>query len=141
MRRALLTLALSLFLVPFSASALAPLAVPGEAAPGAHATVTIVASCGGPGPACTFTPAVATIKPGDTVVWRIANLCHSVTAGLDNDAEAAEFLVPGFNAFDSGMRCSGTTFSHTFDQAGVAKYYCNVGLHRAVGMQGLVVVA
>lgn len=140
MRRALLTLALALSLVPFSASALAPLALPGDAAPGAHATVTITAACAGPGPACTFSPAVATVKPGDTVVWVFANVCHSATAGLDNDAEAAEFLVPGFNDFDSGMRCGGT-FSHTFQQAGVAKYYCNVGLHRAAGMQGLVVVA
>jgi plastocyanin len=131
--RPMLALAIAALAIPLTASAFVPL-TPAEEA------VVVRAQC--TGATCTFDPAVVTIAPGETVQWRIVNICHSATAGLDSATESVEGNVAGMNAFDSGELCgTGTTYSHTFAAAGAYPYYCNVGLHRVVGMRGVVVVA
>lgn len=133
MRTTLLLVTLVALTLPLTASALTLAPAP----PSANATVNVVATCG---VACTFDPPLVAIKPGDTVVWRIANICHSVTAGLTTETEGIEGVIPGANAFDSGALCAGT-YSRTFSEAGAFLYYCNVGFHRLLGMHGAVVVA
>lgn len=98
------------------------------------------------GLSCVFNPPVVAIRAGDTVTWRAVNVCHTATSGAAPQAESAEAAAPAalnLNAFDSGQRCADgvATFSHTFGQSGVYKYYCAVGFHALGGMQGAVVVA
>ena len=56
-----------------------------------------------------------TIKPGDTIhwVWDESTPLHSVTS-----------LAGSSEVFDSGVHGLGFTFDHTFNSAGVFKYYC-----------------
>jgi plastocyanin len=57
----------------------------------------------------TFNPKIVEARAGDTVVWRNAGTIeHSVTAGI----------------FDAGLLAAGTTFTKTFDSAGLYTYQC-----------------
>lgn len=70
-----------------------------------------------------FSPSTITVAVGDSVAWtNNDNTSHTITA--DN------------NAFDSGTKQRGQTFSHTFDRAGTFAYHC--GIHPS--MTGRVVV-
>jgi plastocyanin len=86
----------------------------------------------------TGTP-VTHVDVGDTVRWVWTGGCHSVTDGV-----RSPYGQPiGPSAFDSGVQCTDyeegepvTTFSVTFDEPGVYKYYCKPH----VQMEGLVIV-
>ncbi|MDO8642365.1 MAG: cupredoxin family copper-binding protein [Candidatus Woesearchaeota archaeon] len=70
-----------------------------------------------------FSPAAITVNEGDSVIWtNNDNAPHTITA--DN------------NAFESGTKQHGQTFSHTFDHAGTFAYHCTIH----PGMAGRVVV-
>lgn len=76
-----------------------------------------------------FGPPAIAVSPGTTVTWRWTG------KGGDHDVRAES------GAFRSGaiVGRSGHTFSHTFDDPGVYKYYCTP--HRSMGMKGAVFVA
>ena len=85
----------------------------------------VTVEVGPSGDEMTFAPAAVRVSPGTTVTWRW------VGDGYHNVVE-----VDG--GFDSGSPVQGGTFEHTFDAAGVARYYCEP--HRSAGMKGAVVV-
>jgi glucose/arabinose dehydrogenase len=65
-----------------------------------------------PGGTMSYSPSQLSIGVGDTVVWTWRQGNHSVTA---------------FNgAFNSNVKISGSTFSHTFPATGSFPYYCTV---------------
>jgi plastocyanin len=138
MRAALPGLALLLVLPGVAAAGL-----PGPGAQAEDATVT--ASCLlDLNLVCTFDPPLLQVAPGTTVTWVVENACHTFTAGISAETELAEqlaFGVGNLNAFGSGQTCAGGSFSHTFANAGAYKYYCAVGFHRFLGMQGVVLVS
>ncbi|MEY2501752.1 MAG: hypothetical protein QOI07_2086 [Verrucomicrobiota bacterium] len=65
-----------------------------------------------PGGLMTYAPSQLSIGVGDTVVWTWRQGNHTVTA------------IGG--AFNSNVKISGSTFSHTFPAAGNFPYYCTV---------------
>lgn len=69
---------------------------------------------------------VATIRPGDTVLWTWIGTFHSVTA--DDDS------------FDSGVHNPPFTFSRTFSEAGEYGYYCSIHGGPGIGMFGRISV-
>ena len=86
-----------------------------------------------------FTPATVTIHVGDTVLWIWAASGHSVTSGPANGAADDGFCSPGDQGCSQGLLSdAGTTYAHTFSQAGRFPYFC--AAHRAMGMTGTVVV-
>lgn len=76
--------------------------------------------------ALAFSPAAVRVDVGTTVTWEwVGDAAHSVTHEDD--------------AFDSGVRGGeGETFSHTFEDAGIYRYYC--APHKSLGQKGAVVV-
>jgi plastocyanin len=84
-----------------------------------------------PGGSLVFDPGFVSIQPGDTVTWTWKGSDHSVTSG-----------TPGAptGLFDSGIKNSGATFSHTFTDPGTIAYYC-VPHGACCGMIGFVTVA
>jgi plastocyanin len=93
------------------------------------------------------TTSVTHIKAGDSVTWRWDDtFCHSVTEGLAGaqsygvaqQVPAPSFTTHGTNNVLAEPDGANNSFSHTFDQPGVYKYYCDH--HIEVGMQGTVVV-
>jgi halocyanin-like protein len=72
-----------------------------------------------------YDPAVVRVDPGTTVTWEWSGEGggHSVTHAAGR--------------FDSGVQATGT-FSHTFRNEGVYRYYCKP--HVSLGMKGVVVV-
>lgn len=78
------------------------------------------------GQAHAFLPAAIRVDVGTTVTWEWAgDAAHSVTHEGD--------------AFDSGVRGGESeTFSHTFEDAGIFRYYC--APHKALGQKGAVIV-
>jgi plastocyanin len=85
----------------------------------------------GPGGALIFDPGFVSIQPGDTVTWTWKSNDHSATSG-----------TPGAptGLFDSGIKNTGATFSHTFTDPGTISYYC-VPHGACCGMIGFVSVA
>lgn len=75
------------------------------------------------------------IDPGTTVAWEWTG-----AGGGHNVVHAVEESAQDEQAFNSGdpVAEEGETFEHTFEEAGVYKYYCNP--HRASGMKGVVAV-
>lgn len=66
-----------------------------------------------------YLPYSLEIRVGDTVTWNnIDTAAHTVTSG--NVSGGASGL------FDSSLFMSGTTFEHTFDDAGTFDYFCMV---------------
>lgn len=91
----------------------------------ADQTVTI-------GPGFAFSPATVTVAPGDTVTWTWQAGPHSTTS---NATSAPEF-------WDSGIRFTGASFSHTFLTLGTYPYYCSVhSSPTGTAMNGVVIVA
>jgi halocyanin-like protein len=75
-----------------------------------------------------FGPAAVQVDPGTTVVWEWNGEGgqHNVVAEEGGDFESELSAEAGF------------TFERTFEEATVAKYFCQP--HRALGMKGVVVV-
>jgi len=73
-----------------------------------------------------FSPAAIRVDTGTTVTWEwVGDAMHSVTHEDD--------------AFDSGVRGGeGETFGHTFEEAGIYRYYCEP--HEKLGQKGAVIV-
>src|SRR6188474_1683797 len=78
-----------------------------------------------------FSPSSLAIQVGDTVTWTWKASGHSVTSGTPGSPNGL---------FDSGIKSSGATFSHTFTAAGSFGYFCTPhGL--CCGMTGTVDVS
>ena len=66
-----------------------------------------------------FIPAEVTIRVGDTVTWsNDDSAAHTVTSGIASEGPDG--------IFDSSLFMAGTTFEHTFDEAGEYDYFCMV---------------
>ena len=90
-------------------------------APETH-TVSIPQDSNTPGcedTASCFNPSSLEIKAGDTVIWsNDDSAAHTVTSGNISDGTDG--------VFDSSLFMAGTTFEHTFDDAGTFDYFCMV---------------
>ncbi|WP_330632641.1 halocyanin domain-containing protein [Halocatena halophila] len=82
----------------------------------------------GAGEGMAFSPAGVHVSPGTTVVWEWTG-----EGGAHN-------VVSGDDAFSSGSAVgeAGTTFEHTFEEAGIYNYHCEP--HEGQGMIGSVAV-
>jgi len=66
-----------------------------------------------------FIPYEFSIAVGGEVIWsNVDSAAHTVTSG--NPSDGADGI------FDSSLFMAGTTFSHTFDEAGTYEYFCMV---------------
>ena len=66
-----------------------------------------------------FIPYEVSIAVGGDVIWsNVDSAAHTVTSGNPSDE-------PG-GVFDSNLFMAGTTFSHTFEEAGTYEYFCMV---------------
>jgi len=76
-----------------------------------------------------FGPAAVRVDPGTTVVWEWNGQggSHNVIAENDPYSYESELVAE-----------AGHTFSHTFEEEGISKYFCQP--HRALGMKGAIVV-
>ena len=75
-----------------------------------------------------FGPAAVRVSPGTTVVWEWNGLGSSHNV-VDEDG-----------SFESKLSTEeGYTFSQTFEESGVVRYYCTP--HQTMGMKGVVIVA
>ena len=100
-----------------------------------HGTATVTNAPGSSVPGCEetddgcFIPSMVTIDVGGEVTW-------------DNDDTAAHTITSGTPTggpdghFDSSLVMAGSSFSHTFDEAGTFDYFCMVH----PWMQGMVMV-
>jgi plastocyanin len=84
-----------------------------------------------PGGQLIFSQASVSIQVGDTVTWTWQASGHSVTSGVPGAASGL---------FDSGIKSSGSTFSHTFTDPGTFPYFC-LPHGACCGMTGSVTVA
>jgi plastocyanin len=84
-----------------------------------------------PGGQLIFSQASISIQVGDTVTWTWQASGHSVTSGVPGAASGL---------FDSGIKSSGSTFSHTFTDPGTFPYFC-LPHGACCGMTGSVTVA
>ncbi len=92
-----------------------------------QSTVTVTVGAEGNGGGFGFGPPVVRVDPGTTVTWKWTG-----KGGGHN-------VVASSGAFESKLTGeSGFTFEHTFESAGVTKYYCMP--HKAMGMKGAVIV-
>ena len=90
-----------------------------------HVAATVTNAPGSSIPGCEvtadgcFIPSTVTIDVGGEVIWENADtMSHTITSGT-----AAEGLD---GHFDSSLVKSGSTFSHTFNEAGTFDYFCMV---------------
>ncbi|MBW3534854.1 MAG: plastocyanin [Gemmatimonadetes bacterium] len=88
----------------------------------------------------TFEPAVASIRTGQTVVWRNASsFVHTSTADPARANDPAHVRLPeGAATWNSGDVPAGGEFRKTFDVAGEYAYFCIP--HETQGMLGQVIV-
>lgn len=92
----------------------------------------------GPGGALVFRPANATVAVGDTVRWVWQSGGHSVVSGLPGSADGL-FCSPSDSQCPNALLSNGgSTYEHTFTQAGTFPYYCSV--HFVLGMTGTITV-
>ena len=75
-----------------------------------------------------FGPAAVRVSAGTTVVWEWNGLGSSHNVVEENGSFESELVAE-----------EGHTFSRTFEEPGVVRYYCTP--HRTMGMKGVVVVA
>lgn len=94
-----------------------------------QAAVTIDVGASGSNGNYYFDPVAIAVSPGTTVTWRWTG--HSGTHNVVSES----------GVFDSGKLVdeAGTTFSYTFTEPRIYKYYCEP--HRSLGMRGAVFVA
>ena len=87
-------------------------------------TGTVSAPAGSSVPGCEetnecFIPAEVSVSVGDTVTWsNDDSAAHTVTSGIPSEGPDG--------IFDSSLFMAGTTFEHTFDEAGEYDYFCMV---------------
>jgi nitrite reductase (NO-forming) len=82
-------------------------------------SISIVPGSGSPDSKVFFKPSPAKIAVGSTITWTNDDtLPHTVTSGNSEKGDDG--------IFDSGIMNADKSFSHTFDKAGVSKYYCAV---------------
>ena len=99
----------------------------GGVASAAAATITVTI---GPGGQRVFSPANATIHPGDTVHWVWGSSFHSTTSGSPPGTPDGKW--------DSAIQNQPFSFDQTFTTTGTFHYFCRV--HFAEGMVGAVTV-
>ena len=87
-----------------------------------------------------FVPEHATVRVGQTVLWRNVSFdIHTVTADPALAADAEHVRLPeGAEPFDSGRFRPDETFSYTFNTPGLFRYFCIP--HEATGMTGEITV-
>ena len=90
-----------------------------------HVAVTVTNAPGSSIPGCEetadgcFIPSTVTIDVGGEVIWENADtMSHTITSGTP--AEGLD------GHFDSSLVMAGSTFSHTFNEAGTFDYFCMV---------------
>jgi halocyanin-like protein len=83
-------------------------------------------------PSDEFEPRIVHVRKGGTVTWHWDDGPHSVTAN-------SERIPDGASHFASDMEAEGSTFTHTFNTAGVYSYYCIYDGHMD-DMTGMVIV-
>jgi len=90
-----------------------------------HTTATVTNAPGSSIPGCEvtadgcFIPSTVTIDVGGEVIWENADtMSHTITSGTP--AEGLD------GHFDSSLVMAGSTFSHTFNEAGTFDYFCMV---------------
>ncbi len=94
-----------------------------EEQPMLPATVEVNVAEGSGVPGCDetnecFIPYEVSIAVGGEVIWsNVDSAAHTVTSGTPPDADGT---------FDSSLFMTGTTFEHTFDEAGTYEYFCMV---------------
>jgi plastocyanin len=92
-------------------------------------TIKIVPGSSDPAIGKFYTPDPATIPRGANVTWdNDDDTLHTVTSGSPGATSGTEF--------DSGYLAAGSTFQHTFNNAGIFDYWCTLHPH----MIGKVVV-
>ncbi len=95
-----------------------------EEQPMLPATVKVNVAEGSGVPGCDetnecFIPYEVSIAVGGEVIWsNVDSAAHTVTSGNPSDEPDG--------VFDSSLFMAGTTFSHTFDEAGTYEYFCMV---------------
>jgi len=93
-----------------------------ELTPGPPGLILVSAPPGSGTPGCEdtnecFVPFRALILVGGTVIWFNDDAsAHTVTSGNVSDGPDG--------IFDSSLLLAGSTFEHTFDEAGVFEYFC-----------------
>lgn len=101
---------------------------------------TFAVSVGANG-ALAFAPTTANIHVGDTVTWTFAGAGHTVTSGAGCTADN-QFCSPNdTNCANATTGNAGTTYSHTFTDAGTFPYFCQVHCAAPFNMKGTVVVS
>ena len=100
-----------------------------------HGTATVTNAPGSSVPGCEetaegcFVPSMVTIDVGGEVTWENNDTAaHTITSGTPTGGPDGHF--------DSSLVMAGSTFSHTFDEAGSFDYFCMVH----PWMAGLVIV-
>ena len=78
-----------------------------------------------------YTPAMLSIKVGDTVEWIWDEGTHTVSSGKGCVAD---------KKIESGEQSAPFTFRHTFTEAGTVSYLCDYMQHCAKGQKGVIVV-
>ena len=87
-------------------------------------TISVTISPGSSSPGCEtsnecYSPSSTTISVMDTVEWKNTDTAaHTVTSGSPTDGPSG--------TFDSSLITAGSSFEHTFDQAGSFDYFCMV---------------
>jgi len=94
-------------------------------APGAFAATTVTNAPGSSTPGCEetaegcFIPSPVTIDMGGTVTWENNDTAaHTATGGSATEGPSG--------VFDSSLIMAGSSFSHTFEDAGTFDYFCMV---------------
>ena len=89
---------------------------------GDHSSVTVTNALGSSTPGCEpncFIPSTVTIDVGGEVIWENNdNAAHTSSSGTPAGGPDG--------VFDSSLIMAGSSFSHTFDEAGTFDYFCMV---------------
>jgi len=96
-------------------------------------TVTV-----GSGGAFAFAPANLTIHVGDTVRWMWGSSGHNVVSGSGGNADGRFCSRSDTGCDNAPLSGAGTTYEHTFMQAGTFPYFC--AAHVSFGMTGTIKV-
>jgi plastocyanin len=107
----------------------------GDAADGGPQTFVVTVA---PNGTHTFDPSTVTIHVGTSVQWQWQSGGHTVTSGTNCTADDAFCSPDDTNCATTPTSNSGSTYSHTFMQAGSFPYFCRP--HCSMGMTGTVVV-